>query len=64
MNYRYAWNKDTFDEIDPRYTDYVLGILFLVNRHMIRNIRNNICLEEAKVYINICVRAADQGLFI
>ena len=25
VGYKYAWNKDTFDDIDPRYTDYVLG---------------------------------------
>lgn len=26
VGYKYAWNKDMFDEIDPRYTDYVLGL--------------------------------------
>ena len=26
VEYKYAWNKDMFDEIDPRYIDYVLGM--------------------------------------
>ena len=25
VGYKYAWNKDMFDEIDTRSTDYVLG---------------------------------------
>lgn len=26
VGHEYAWNKDTFDAIDARYTDYVLGL--------------------------------------
>lgn len=31
--YKYAWNKDMFDEIDPRYTDYVLGLFAPSHMH-------------------------------
>ena len=31
VGYKYAWDRTTFDEIDPQNTDYVLGAVSLIN---------------------------------
>ena len=31
VGYKYAWDRTTFDEIDPQNTDYVLGSISLIN---------------------------------
>ena len=31
VGYKYAWDRTTFDEIDPQNTDYVLGSISFIS---------------------------------